>query len=42
LVAIDVEEIDERKLTTNSLMPSGLLDQMNDEDIASLFGFLAR
>ncbi len=41
LVAIDVQSIDARKPTRSSLMPDGLLDQLTDEQIASLFRFLS-
>jgi hypothetical protein len=33
-------QIGERKLTTTSLMPAGLLDALKDEEIADLFAHL--
>ena len=41
LHSIDVTTIDSRRKTTNSLMPDGLLDNLSDEEITNLFGFLA-
>ena len=39
-VVLPVEEIEERKLTEVSMMPSGLLELLRDDEIRDLFAFL--
>jgi putative heme-binding domain-containing protein len=41
LVVVAKEEIDQRKLSDLSLMPNGLLEQMQPEEIRDLIGYLA-
>ncbi|MDB2687456.1 c-type cytochrome, partial [Mariniblastus sp.] len=40
VVTIDQEDVDQTKQTQLSLMPEGLLDQMNDQQRATLFKYL--
>ena len=40
LVSIDLLNIDQRRLTKLSLMPDGLLDPLNEDQLRDLFGYL--
>ena len=42
LLTIDLKKIAQRKATKNSLMPEGLLGGLSKQQIADLFGFLAK
>ena len=42
LVTIDRKTVEQSKVTKNSLMPEALLDELTEQQIADLFGFLAR
>ncbi len=41
LLTIDRRSIEDMKKTTQSLMPNGLLDQLSEQEIVNLFGFLS-
>ena len=42
LMTIDLKTVEQRKLTKSSLMPEGLLNEFSKQQVADLFGFLAK
>ena len=42
LLTIDLKTIEQRKMTKSSLMPEGLLNELSKQQVADLFGFLAK
>ena len=42
LITIDLKTVDERRVTKNSLMPDGLLNDLTPQEIADLFSYLAK
>ena len=42
LLTIDLKTVEQRKLTKSSLMPEGLLNELSKQQVADLFGFLAK
>ena len=40
LITVERSEIDEMKLTNNSLMPDGLLQPLTDDQVCNLIGYL--
>lgn len=42
LLVIPVSDIESRKPTNNSVMPEGLLDQLKDDEIRNLVGYLSK
>ena len=39
-VRVTNAQVSERRVTTQSLMPAGLLDRLTDQEIADLYGYL--
>ena len=41
-VIIEIDTIEGRRNTQESLMPTGLLDKLSEQEIVDLFGFLRK